>query len=126
VRLAGAVPDVSPCYREADVAVIPLRAGAGTRIKLMEAAAHGVPVVSTSLGIEGTTFRHGRELLLADSVETFAGACAYLLRRPAEARRMAARARLRLAQDYHRARWSARVADRAANGIRGIAEGVGA
>jgi glycosyltransferase involved in cell wall biosynthesis len=126
VRLAGAVPDVSAYYRKADVAVIPLRAGAGTRIKLMEAAAHGVPVVSTSLGVEGTTFRHGRELLLADSAEAFAGACAYLLRRPAEARRMAARARLRLGQDYDRARWSARVADRAATGIPGVPAGVGA
>jgi glycosyltransferase involved in cell wall biosynthesis len=126
VHLAGAVPDVCPFYRAADVAVIPLRAGAGTRIKLMEAAAHGVPVVSTSLGIEGTTFRHGRELLLADSAETFAGACAYLLRRPAEARRMAARARLRLGQDYDRTRWSVRVADRAASGICSMPEGVGA
>ena len=72
VLVTGTVRDVAPFYRDADLAVIPIRAGGGTRIKLLEAAALGIPIVSTTLGAEGTAFRHGRELLLADSAETFA------------------------------------------------------
>src|SRR5690348_2239314 len=80
VVVTGTVPDTAPFYRVADLAVIPVRAGSGTRIKLLEAAAYGVPVVATTLGAEGTTFRHGHELLLADTEDRFARACADLLR----------------------------------------------
>jgi glycosyltransferase involved in cell wall biosynthesis len=111
IVVTGAVPDVSPYYRAADLVVIPLRTGGGTRIKLLEAAARGVPVVSTTLGAEGTTFRHGRDLLLADTEERLAGACASVLRRRRQAQRMAARARLRIRWDYERAQWFSRVDD---------------
>jgi glycosyltransferase involved in cell wall biosynthesis len=109
VLVTGAVDDVAPFYRDARLAVIPIRAGGGTRIKLLEAAARGVPIVSTTLGAEGTTFRNGHELLLADNAEAFAHACAGLLRRPAFARRLAARARRRVEQDYAAAPWAQQV-----------------
>jgi polysaccharide biosynthesis protein PslH len=109
VVVTGTVAETAPCYRIADLAVIPVRAGSGTRIKLLEAVAHGVPVVSTTLGAEGTTFRHRRELLLADTEERFARTCAELLRDRLRASRLARRARTRIALDYDATRWSRRI-----------------
>lgn len=106
VVVTGKVAETAPFYSAADLAVIPVRAGSGTRIKLLEAAAHGVPMVSTTLGAEGTTFRHGHELLLADTEEKFALACADLLRDRSRASRLARQARKRIALDYDANRWS--------------------
>lgn len=109
IKVTGTVPDLRTFYRSADVAVVPIRAGGGTRIKLLEAAAWGIPIVSTTLGADGTTFRHGRELLIADNVVQFARSCAALLRHPAYARSLAARARRRIVLDYDAERWAQRV-----------------
>jgi polysaccharide biosynthesis protein PslH len=73
------VPDVLPWFRKADLLVVPLRYGAGTRIKIIEAMAAGLPVVSTSKGSEGIAASDGRHLLLADTPEDFAGAVARLM-----------------------------------------------
>jgi urease accessory protein len=62
-----------------DLAIVPVHAGGGTRIKLLEAFAHGVPVVSTRAGAFGTAAEDRIHLLLADSPEAFADACAELL-----------------------------------------------
>jgi glycosyltransferase involved in cell wall biosynthesis len=56
-----------------------LGVGGGTRIKIVEAAAHGRPVVSTRVGAEGLGLRDGSEILLRDAPEAFAEACAELL-----------------------------------------------
>jgi glycosyltransferase involved in cell wall biosynthesis len=72
VTVTGAVESVTPYYRQATVAVVPLRAGGGTRIKILEAAAHRVPVVSTTVGAEGLEVTDGRELLIADTAEQIA------------------------------------------------------
>jgi glycosyltransferase involved in cell wall biosynthesis len=109
VLVTGAVTDVAPFYSSARLAVVPIRAGGGTRIKLLEAAARGIPIVSTTLGAEGTSFRNGHELLLADHEEAFARACGRLLRQPAFAQQLAARARRRVERDYSAARWALRV-----------------
>jgi glycosyltransferase involved in cell wall biosynthesis len=61
------VPDVRPYYRGALAAVVPLRTGGGTRLKILEAMAAGVPVISTALGAEGLDVRDGRNVLLADA-----------------------------------------------------------
>ena len=71
--------DLASSYAWADLVVIPLSAGGGTRIKLLEAFAHGVPVVATGIGAEGIAAQHGTHLLLADTPEAFAGACALVL-----------------------------------------------
>ena len=114
IELTGAVPDVAPFYRDADLAIAPLRAGGGTRIKVIEAAAHGVPLVATRFAAEGTTFQHGAEMLVANDAATFARACLSLLRDRSLAARMAARARAKATRDYSREHWSMRVADRVA------------
>jgi glycosyltransferase involved in cell wall biosynthesis len=73
--VTGTVQDVSPYLQIAAVAVVPMRLGGGTRIKILEAMAHGVPVVSTSVGAEGLDVQSGRHLLLADEPDAFAKAC---------------------------------------------------
>lgn len=72
VQVVGEVDDLAETYSRATVFIAPLRAGAGTRLKLLEAAAHGVPLVTTTLGARGLRFTHGRELLLADTTEGLA------------------------------------------------------
>jgi polysaccharide biosynthesis protein PslH len=67
VRVAGTVEDVRPYYRSALAVIVPLRIGGGTRLKILEAMAAGVPVVSTHLGAEGIDVTHNVHLLLADS-----------------------------------------------------------
>ena len=74
VVLTGNVPDLAPYYRKADVAFAPLRAGGGTRLKILEAMARGRPVVSTTLGAEGLDVRHGEHLLIADTPQEIADA----------------------------------------------------
>ena len=92
VVLAANVVDVAPLYRRANLVVVPLRAGGGTRIKLLEAFAHRRPVVATTIGVEGIDVRHGEHLLIADSPAAFADACLRMMERPDEASEMAARA----------------------------------
>lgn len=59
--------DLAPLYAEADVAVIPLARGGGTRIKILEAMAYGVPVVATHKAAEGLEFKENADILLAHS-----------------------------------------------------------
>jgi glycosyltransferase involved in cell wall biosynthesis len=80
VTVTGAVPETAPYYWNSRVAIVPLRAGGGTRIKILEAFALGVPVVSTTIGAEGLDVESGRHLLIADTPDEFAAACLRLLR----------------------------------------------
>jgi sugar transferase (PEP-CTERM/EpsH1 system associated) len=74
IEVTGTVDDVRPFYREAIAAVVPLKVGGGSRLKILEAMAAGVPVVSTTLGAEGLGVRHDENILLADSNEELAEA----------------------------------------------------
>jgi glycosyltransferase involved in cell wall biosynthesis len=67
-------------YRQADAVVVPVRAGGGTRIKILEAFAEGVPVISTSIGAEGIDARPDVHILMADTPEAFAVQCRRLRR----------------------------------------------
>lgn len=66
VTVTGTVPDVRPYYQRALAAVVPLRTGGGTRLKILEAMAAGTPVISTALGAEGLRITPGEHYLLAD------------------------------------------------------------
>lgn len=79
IESSGFVPNLEALYQEADVVLIPLRAGGGTRIKALEAFAHQVPVVSTPLGVEGLPVKDGAELLIGNGAEEFAHACVRLM-----------------------------------------------
>lgn len=85
----GTVPEVESVYAEADMVLVPLHAGGGTRIKILEAFAHGKPVVSTHLGAEGLEVAHERELLIADDPAEIARACADLFCNPRKGKRLA-------------------------------------
>ena len=80
VFVTGQVKDIEVELGKADLIAVPLRYGGGTRIKILEAFAHNIPVVSTSLGAEGLDATDGAHLLLADSAEDFATACEHLLK----------------------------------------------
>lgn len=71
VRLVGRVDDLRPFFESSRALVVPLRAGSGTRVKILEAFAHGVPVVSTAIGHEGLPVRAGVELLSAEGPSAF-------------------------------------------------------
>jgi glycosyltransferase involved in cell wall biosynthesis len=79
VTVTGQVPDITAELSQADVIVIPLRYASGTRVKILEAFAHRVPVVSTTVGAEGLEVRPGTHLLVADDAGGIAEACARLL-----------------------------------------------
>jgi sugar transferase (PEP-CTERM/EpsH1 system associated) len=80
VQVSGRVDDVRPHLARATVYVVPLRIGGGTRLKIFEAMAMGKAVVSTTVGAEGLPLTPGREILIADDPERFAGAAVQLLR----------------------------------------------
>jgi len=79
VSVVGAVPDVTPWYHDADAVVVPLRAGGGTRIKVLEAFSYRRPVVSTSLGIEGIDAVADEHVLLGNSPDELATQCLRLM-----------------------------------------------
>ena len=74
IRVTGTVDDVRPFYATAVAAVVPIRSGSGTRLKILEAMAAGVPVVSTRLGAEGIEAEDDVQVLLADTGEEVAAA----------------------------------------------------
>jgi glycosyltransferase involved in cell wall biosynthesis len=79
IRMIGWVPSVMPYLERARVSVVPLRYGAGTKGKLIQALAIGTPTVSTTVGIEGLSLEHGEQVLVADDPQTFAESIATLL-----------------------------------------------
>ena len=82
VSVTGTVPDVRPYYAGALAAVVPLRIGSGTRLKILEAMAAGIPVISTKLGAEGLDVEDGTHLLLADSAGEMIAAVSQLAASP--------------------------------------------
>jgi len=80
VSVAGHVEDLGPHWRAARVSVVPLRAGSGMRVKILDAMARGVPVVSTRLGAEGINATDGEDIFLADDAGEFARAVVRLHR----------------------------------------------
>jgi len=100
VELVADPADMAKHYAWANLAVVPLRAGGGTRIKLLEAFAHGVPVVATRIGAEGIAAEDRVHALLADSSEALAEACAELLSDAELATRLSASARRLVESTY--------------------------
>lgn len=98
----GYVPDIGERYAAAAVAIVAVRHGSGSRIKALEAFAHEVPVVGTSVGLEGLDVVDGRDCLLADGAPELAGHVVGVLTDPDLARSLARSAR-RLVRDRYRA-----------------------
>lgn len=88
VHVSGTVPDIRPYLWGAKVSIVPLRIGGGTRLKIYEAMAAGVPVVSTSIGAEGLDVHPPLDIRLADSPAAFASECVSLLKDSQERRQI--------------------------------------
>ena len=69
VEVTGTVGDVRPFYQQAVAAIVPLKVGGGSRLKILEAMAAGVPVVSTALGAEGLAVLNNENILIANTTE---------------------------------------------------------
>jgi glycosyltransferase involved in cell wall biosynthesis len=91
IEVTGLVDDVRPWLWGSAVAIVPLRVGSGTRLKIYEAMAAGLPVVSTTLGAEGLELQPGRDFLQADRADDFAAACVSLLEDSERRRALGAR-----------------------------------
>jgi glycosyltransferase involved in cell wall biosynthesis len=102
VTVVGVVPTMEPELARADIAVVPIRYGSGTRLKILESFAHRVPVVSTSIGAEGLRVEDGVHLLLADNPDAFAAACERLLTEPDLRKRLVDAAEERYLACYER------------------------
>ena len=100
IIITGYVPEARPYIAGADVYVVPLLVGGGTRLKVLEAMAMGRALVSTRLGVEGLGVRDGQELLLADEPEAFAGQVVALLGDEARRRALGQRARAFVERGY--------------------------
>jgi glycosyltransferase involved in cell wall biosynthesis len=80
----GWVEDATPEIATWSAMIVPIRTGAGTRVKMAEAFSRKCPVIATRLGAFGYNVKHGAELLMADEPEEFAAACVRLVRSPKE------------------------------------------
>ena len=100
VRIRGHVPDVEPYLRNARVFIAPLRFGAGSKGKVGEAMAHGIPVVTTSIGAEGFGITHGLNVMIGDDPQSFAKAINELYAQEELWQRVAHNGRLRIEKHF--------------------------
>lgn len=101
--LLGDVPDAMAALARAGPLLAPLEAGTGTRLKILEATASGIPVVTTSLGLAGLDFEPEREVAVAETDDRFAAALLRLWDHPAATREMVDRALRRVQAQYDNA-----------------------
>jgi len=80
--------------------IVPIRFGAGTRVKMAEGFARKCPIVATSVGAFGFGVRDGEEFLLADNARDFASACVRLVSNPGLGKALAARAHQRFLREW--------------------------
>ena len=79
IIVTGEIPDVRPWMAQGEVFVVPIRVGGGTRLKIYEAMAMGLPIVSTTVGAEGLDYQKGKDIIIADGAKPFANAVVALL-----------------------------------------------
>lgn len=100
ITVTGYVPDILPYFGGADVYIVPLRVGGGTRLKVLESMATGLAMVSTRLGAEGIDLTDGEHVMLADTPSDFADATVQLLQHPEQRKTLGARARAQAEAQY--------------------------
>jgi len=100
VQVTGYVADPAPYLATADAFIVPLHAGGGMRVKILDAWLWGLPVVSTPLGAEGIKVREGENILIAGDAPAFAQATLRLLTEPALKRQLRANGRAWVEANY--------------------------
>ena len=100
VEICGYVADPLAYLAETAVFIVPLHAGGGMRVKIIDAWSWGLPIVSTSIGAEGIHYQDGMNLIIADSAAAFAQAVTRLLREPELAEKLGAAGRQTVETEY--------------------------
>lgn len=100
VCVTGKVEDMRPYLWGSKISIVPIRIGGGTRLKIYECMAAGVPVVSTTVGAEGLRYSDGQDIVLADDPAGLAEACTRLLIDDAARRSIAQRAMWRACNEF--------------------------
>lgn len=100
VVVTGAVRDIRPFFKSAVLSIVPVRMGGGSRLKILEAMAAKVPILSTTMGAEGIDITPGVDIAIADEPEDFAREAVSLLRDPQRRAALAARGRALVAARY--------------------------
>lgn len=98
--ITGYVADPAPYLAETAAFIVPLHAGGGMRVKILDAWSWGMPVVSTAIGAEGIRYQEGEDLLIADSPRPFAEAVIRLLNEPEWGTRLAMNGRRTVEEAY--------------------------
>lgn len=101
VHAAGFVEDASGYWKESRVFIVPIKAAGGMRVKILDAWANGLPVVSTTIGAEGIEVRPGENIQIADDPQAFAGCVVGLLTDDRLARSLAQSGRKTLEEHYN-------------------------
>ena len=100
IFVLGYVKDLQQLFNDNSIMIVPLRIGGGTRLKILDAAVHFTPVVSTSIGNEGLFFEHNKHLFIADFPEQFANYCVMLLNDKSKRKDLAKNA-MRIVENFY-------------------------
>ncbi len=111
VSFLGFVPDLAALYALSRVVCCPVTEGGGTRVKIIEAGAHGRPVVSTRVGAEGLNFTDKSEIILVDSDKDISRACIALLNDPERCETLGAAIQDKVYRAYNPERIISSIAD---------------
>lgn len=93
IQIKGYVEDLTPYLEDSALMVVPVLAGSGMRVRILEAFARGIPVVTTTIGLEGIAAENGREVLVEDDPVSFAEVVLNLLENPVQQQTLAENAR---------------------------------
>lgn len=96
------VPDVKELYHQYAIMIVPLLAGSGIRVKIIEGMAYGKCIVSTSIGAEGIPYTHQKNIFIADKEDDFANAIVYLTEHPELVQQIQKEARILAEKNYDR------------------------
>ncbi|MBP6354407.1 MAG: glycosyltransferase family 4 protein [Nitrosomonas sp.] len=111
VHFPGYITDLDQLYTETRIVICPILSGGGTRLKIMEAAAYGRPIVSTSIGAEGIDLEDGEEIIIADTPRAMADACIRLINDYSFALQLSLKAKAAIERRYSRDKIIARLGD---------------
>jgi glycosyltransferase involved in cell wall biosynthesis len=101
IEVTGYVDDPRPYLADTAAFIVPILAGGGMRVKILDAWKWGLPVVSTTIGAEGIQVTPQQDILIADNAASFAADTTFLLRNPAAGRELACAAQTTLYRSYH-------------------------